>query len=260
STEMLELLKADLGVLEEGRNYNEIIDGHGTGLRPPSEDDWDEIARTWHLMDGFSVQGSLPSTLDHSVSMYFPPVGDQGGEGSCVAFSNGYYTSTFYEARDRGWDLSGASWTNGGEPTPSYQNRIFSPDFIYHQINDGEDGGSSYLDAQKLLSRVGVSSWEKMPYDTSDHTSWPSESAWREAPRYRNGMNVISYLTVRTDQDILTIKSYLAAGYLVSVSIDANQYKNLTEKDVWNTSTYIYPDTNHANTIVGYDDNFNGSL
>ena len=73
-------------------------------------------------------------------------------------------------------------------------------------------------------------------------------------------MNVISYLTVRTDQDILTIKSYLAAGYLVSVSIDANQYKNLTEKDVWNTSTYIYPDTNHANTIVGYDDNFNGSL
>ena len=54
--------------------------------------------------------------------------------------------------------------------------------------------------------------------------------------------------------------SYLAAGYLVSVSIDANQYKNLTEKDVWNTSTYIYPDTNHANTIVGYDDNFNGSL
>ncbi len=46
-------------------------------------------------------------------------------------------------------------------------------------------------------------------------------------------MNVISYLTVRTDQDILTIKSYLAAGYLVSVSIDANQYKNLTEKDVW---------------------------
>jgi len=259
STEMLELLKADLGVLEEGRNYNEIIDGHGTGLRPPSEDDWDEIARTWHLMDGFSVQGSLPSTLDHSVSMYFPPVGDQGGEGSCVAFSNGYYTSTFYEARDRGWDLSGADWTDGGEPTPSYQNRIFSPDFIYHQINDGEDGGSSYLDAQKLLSRVGVSSWEKMPYDTSDHTSWPSESAWREAPRYRNGMNVISYLTVRTDQDILTIKSYLAAGYLVSVSIDANQYKNLTEKDVWNTSTYIYPDTNHANTIVGYDDNFNGS-
>jgi len=260
SNEMLELLKADLGVVEEGRNYNEIIDGHGTGLRPPSEDDWDEIENTWLLMDAYSVQGSLPSTVDHSVSNYFPPVGDQGSEGSCVAFSNGYYTSTFYEAKDRGWDLSGASWTADGEPSLSYQNRIFSPDFIYHQINDGGDGGSSYLDAQKLLSRVGVSSWERMPYDTSDHTSWPSESAWREAPRYRNSLNVISYLTVRTDQDILTIKSYLAAGYLVSISVDAKQYRNLTEKDVWNTATYIYPETNHANTIVGYDDNFNGSL
>ncbi len=260
SKEMLELLKTDLGVLEEGRNYNEIVDGHGTGLRPPSEDDWNEIGNSWNLMDALSVQGSLPSSIDYSVSKYFPPIGDQGSEGSCVAFSNGYYTSTFYEARDRGWDLSGASWTVDGEPSLSYQNRIFSPDFIYHQINDGEDGGSSYLDAQKLLSRVGVSSWEKMPYDTSDHTTWPSESAWREAPRYRNSLNVISYLTVRTDKDIFTVKSYLAAGYLVSISIDANQYKNLTEKDVWNTSTYIYPSTNHANTIVGYDDNFNGSL
>ncbi len=34
-------------------------------------------------------------------------------------------------------------------------------DFIYHQINDGEDGSSSYLDAQKLLSRVELAAGKR---------------------------------------------------------------------------------------------------
>ncbi|WP_367358723.1 hypothetical protein [Mesotoga sp.] len=160
---LLEGMKETMGVYEEGRDYNEIINGYGTGLRPPSAEEWEEIANSWYEMKPFGLQETLPVSLDHSSSVHFPPIGNQGSEGSCVAFSVGYYTATFYEACDRNWDLSGAQWVGGyyGAPTVSYQDRILSPDFIYHQINDGYDQGSAYQDAMKLISNIGVSSWKR---------------------------------------------------------------------------------------------------
>jgi len=136
-------MKETLGTHEEGVDYNEIMKGYGTGLRPPSEEEWRVIESSWYEILGFSPQDVLPYSVDHSDSLYFPPIGNQGSEGSCVAFSLGYYTSTFYEARDRNWNLSGATWEGGfyGAPSDSYQDRIFSPDFVYHQINGGRDTG-----------------------------------------------------------------------------------------------------------------------
>ncbi len=93
-------MKETLGIYEEGVDYNEITEGHGTGLRPPSEEEWRAIESSWHEIEGFSPQDGLPYSADHSGSVYFPPIGNQGSEGSCVAFF-GYYTSTLYEARDR---------------------------------------------------------------------------------------------------------------------------------------------------------------
>jgi len=93
-----------------------------------------------------------------------------------------------------------------------------------------------------------------MPYSTSDHTSWPSEPAWREAPRYRSHSSVMEVLQIASDKDILTLKSYVNSGYLISISIDANKYSSMTSNDVWNSYNYTNVRTNHANTIVGYDD------
>jgi len=257
SSDLLERMKEQMGIYEEGRDYNEVINGYGTGLRPPSLEEWEEIRESWYEIIPFSPQDTLPASVDHSSSIHFPPIGNQGNKGSCVAFSIGYYISTFYEARDRQWDLSLADWVGGyyGAPSTNYQDRIFSPDFIYHQINRGIDGGSAYQDALKVISNVGVSTWKEMPYNTSSCTSWPSEAAWREAPRYRSYSNVMAVMQVTSDQHIQTLKSYLDSGYLVAISIDANKYSKLTQNDVWNSTNYTNPNTNHANTIVGYDDN-----
>ncbi len=256
SPELLARMKEQMGIYEEGVNYNEIIDGFGTGLRPPTEEEWEEISINWREAKGFITQDALPAMIDYSSSIYFPPIGNQGSEGSCVAFSIGYYLSTVYEARDRGWNLSGAQWVGDskGSPTNSYQNRIFSPDFIYHQINNGVDEGAHYVNAMKVISNIGISSWKEMPYSTSDHTSWPSEPAWREAPRYRSHSSVMEVLQIASDKDILTLKSYVNSGYLISISIDANKYSSMTSNDVWNSYNYTNVRTNHANTIVGYDD------
>ena len=257
SSDLLERMKEQMGVYEEGRDYNEVINGYGTGLRPPSLEEWEEIQESWYEIIPFSPQDTLPAFVDHSSSIYFPPIGNQGNKGSCVAFSIGYYISTFYEARDRQWDLSSADWVGGyyGAPSTNFQDRIFSPDFIYHQINRGIDGGSAYQDALKVISNVGVSTWKEMPYNTSNCTEWPSEVAWREASRYRSYSNVMAVMQVTSDQHIQTLKSYVDSGYLVAISIDANKYSKLTQNDVWNSTNYTNPNTNHANTIVGYDDN-----
>jgi hypothetical protein len=132
----LEELKSKVGAYEEGRNYNELINGHGTGLRPPTEEEWSSIAESSYFVDNVAYDSSPPS-VDQSAKPWFPPIGNQDGEGSCVAWAVEYYTKTFQEAKEQSWDLSGATWEGGynGYPTQSYQNRIISPDFIYHLIN-----------------------------------------------------------------------------------------------------------------------------
>jgi len=246
-----------MGVYETGTNYNLIIDGHGTGLAPPTEEQWQAMIGTMNIIDEISLQtgGPLPAMADNSSSQYFPPIGNQDGEGSCVTWAVGYYTKTYQEAREHGWNLSGASWEGGyyGHPTPSYQDKIFSPDFLYHQVNNGVDHGSAYVDVMNLVTNIGAASWSNMPYDPNDSVSWPSEEAWREAPLYRGqtGFNTFYF-----GSDVEDLKNLLASGNLGVISINGNLYGQLTSQDVWTTDNYNPTSTNHANTIVGFDDNF----
>ncbi|MCK4515707.1 MAG: hypothetical protein KAU31_10640, partial [Spirochaetaceae bacterium] len=256
---------ARIGVYEPGRNYNVIVDGFGTGLMPPTEAEWQSMVRLDGISSGIRAFGTLPDSIDNSATKYFPPVGSQANEGSCVAFSVGYYIHTYQEAREHDWDLSGVSWTGGyyGEPATS-QDRIMSPDFVYHQINEGVDAGSSMIVAVSIVTLLGASSWTEMPYDPDDHTSWPSESAYREAARYRGAPvgNLFwinhhnGYFTIQDDADIDLLKQLLAEGYCLSISVHAGDvYDNLDSHDVLDTITMPLNGTNHANTVVGYKEN-----
>ena len=51
------------------------------------------------------------------------------------------------------------------------------------------------------------------------------------------------------------MKNWLASGNLALIAVDANQYTKLTSTDIWTLNNYATVDLNHANTIVGYDDN-----
>jgi len=257
----LELLEQQIGVYEEGKNYNVIIDGHGTGLRPPTEEEWREIAKRMRIVDGISLTNpdlAKLTSIDHSQDEWFPPIGNQDGEGSCVCWAVGYYVKSYQEAKEHGWNISFARWMGGyhGYPTPSYQDKITSPDFIYHQINNGVDNGSWYDDAINLISSIGACSWKEMPYDQDppDSTSWPSESAWREAPLYRADSTGYRYMNLSSS--ISGLKNLLLAGHLGIISINAYYYDDFTTNDLWTLDNYNPSGTNHANTIVGFDDNY----
>ncbi len=259
------------GIYEPGKNYNKIVyDGFGTGYQPPTEEEWSRMKKL-RSVESSVVRGELPTSIDHSITQYFPPIGSQGSEGSCTAFSFGYYIQTYTEAKEHGWDLSGTSWletdpsglSSAGIPD-SNLDKIFSPDFIYHQINDGVDLGSNGGSAATLITRVGGATWEEMPYNTGNSTSWPSESAWRESGRYRGrevsnqywDFSSSGYFIIYDDSDINLLKSLLANGYCVNVSIRSESpgglYDLLDEYDVVDNDTANKMSTDHAQTIVGY--------
>jgi hypothetical protein len=261
------------GVYRESVNYNAVFDGkYGTGYKPPSEADWRHMKKLRSVSPAPLTRGTqVNKTVDHSITQYFPPIGEQGIKGACACFVTGYYITTFNEAKERvEWDLTGTIWSDG-EPTTN-QDKIFSPDFLYHQINEGIDEGSSMLHAASLVIRLGCSSWQEMPYTVDDATTWPSEAAFREAARYRGrgvGNNYwnyapCGYFIIYNDADINMLKALIAAGYCAGTSIHV-------EKEKTNSNGFYYyldplqdvisdddidklVPLNHAQTIVGFKD------
>ena len=102
TTSELGKLKSQVGVYQEGQNYNQIVNGHGTGLKPPTADEWKDISNSASVIDKISYPDT-PSNVDNSKSPYFPPIGNQGSQGSCTTWAVGYYTKTFQEAKEHGW-------------------------------------------------------------------------------------------------------------------------------------------------------------
>lgn len=250
--------KNRVGVYEDGKNYNVKINGHGTGLRPPTEEQWEKIKNIPIVADKLEfIITETPVAVDNSATDWFPPIGNQDGEGSCTCWATTYYTKTFQEAKEHDWDLSGCSWVNGyyGYPYPDYcQDIVFSPDFVYHLINGGKDRGSWYWDAIDLMADIGAASWTNMPYDPNDSSTWPQETAWREAPAYRN--NYYFFIDITSEEGITNLKNFIGSPNLAIIGIDANQYPTLNSVDLWTSDTYLPVTVNHSNTIVGYDDNF----
>ena len=169
-------------------------------------------------------------------------------------------------ARIHDWDLSGTDWTTITWPgyPDSNLDKIFSPDFIYHQVNDGGDNGSYYSDNVELLCNIGCATWMSVPYSDDDdaQTEWPwaGEAGWREAPAYRGQFPEYSRygiwysLAVNTDEEIAVLKTLLAHDVPFTIAVDADKYVDLAD-DLWTISNYVDPSTNHANTVIGYSDN-----
>lgn len=249
-------LKTYAGSYISDENYCRVVGGHGTGLSAPTEQQWRQMAGNTEFVDNIAVDAAVPSSIDQSKTPYFPPVGNQGKQGSCVAWSFGYYTKTFQEAQEHSWDLNLAKWQNQ-TPTPEYQSKIMSPAFIYNLQNNGSDNGLYYSSAVDLICNIGCCTYDNMPYNVSDYLSWLSEAAWTQAAYYRGDSSGIQYLPVNTDQGIINLKNWIASGHLATVSVDADKFQVLSKTDVWTSDSYVNPDTNHANTVVGYDDNLN---
>jgi hypothetical protein len=205
--------------------------------------DLDKIAPEHEVKSIPVVLGAKSFSLVPRVDLTneMPPVGNQGGQGSCASFAIVYHHRTQLEYHERHWDLT----------DPHHQ---FSPAFVYNQVNGGGDNGSSWNNMQ-LICESGVASLADCPYHDNDPVSWPSESAYSHAIPFRTK----DWAWFRTyDTTALNmIKQLLSNGSTSCLSISVwPNFDHIEQHD------YMYCASDregikrgdHMVTFVGYDD------
>jgi len=201
----------------------------------------------------FPNMPNFPEAVDLSTYGWFPPIGDQGEQGSCVSWAAVYYCQGALQRKDRGW-FGGAS------------SNLLSPAFSYNQLR-ANDGGANFSDHMRFLTRVGACPLNAMPYDEDDENTQPDTNAFRRATEARTlGW---SWFVVTNDTQLYLIKQHLAATNIVVTAM--NVYENFifcSTNGVATTSSYGAVGANanvmtgqsgsyqggHGITIVGYDD------
>jgi Papain family cysteine protease/Family of unknown function (DUF5719)/IPT/TIG domain len=186
---------------------------------------------------------SLPSSVDLTLGNM--PVGNQGKQGSCVAWAVGYYYKTYQEQRQHGWDASRVD-------------RRFSPRYLYNLINDGEDRGASFPHAFESLIDNGITDLNDCPYDQFDYLTQPTAEQREAAKPYR----IADYAAIwrgAGGNDVNQIKARLAAGDPVPLGIPVYQAFYFCQGG-WVDSPAPGETCygNHGICAVGYDDGAGG--
>ncbi|MDO8519480.1 MAG: C1 family peptidase [Deltaproteobacteria bacterium] len=176
----------------------------------------------------------LPASVDLSTGL--PEAGNQGKENSCTGFALAFAVKSFQENRELGWGLA---------------DHLFSPSFIYNQLNGGKDEGIDLTEALDFIGREGVVPLNVMPYREGDFKSQPSEAARKLALDFRG----LGYRRI-DEKNISHIKAHLASGEPVLLVIE--MHENFLKRGM-QRSKGIYREKEgktlgyHALAAVGYD-------
>ncbi len=186
-----------------------------------------------NLSGAVGEEPSQPRSID--LSSNFPVPGDQGRQSSCVGWATAYALKSYQEKVEIGWSLNTSA-------------HLFSPAFIYNQINGGQDRGSYISEALDLAVNKGVATLSQMSYSDTDYLTQPTTAALSEATKYKaanwyrvNDTNQIKAALVNRKPVVAGIKVYQQLMDLYG------------SNSVYNTATG-QNQGGHAVTIVGYDD------
>lgn len=178
---------------------------------------------------------ALPSSVNNSLLPSFPPIGDQGAEGSCVGWA-----STYYQASH---EIGLANGLNNKDSNAS----ILSPRWTYNMINYGKDGGAIPPEAFTLLSQNGAASIVNLPYQAGNYLPWDLNTQdWIDALSNRTSPPIfISNLDDPNSNAILLIKEALNNGHVVTFATYFYSWVFTKVKD---------------HPSVSFDDNYVGQL
>jgi hypothetical protein len=182
------------------------------------------------------IGSEIPPAVDLSNKM--PPPGNQSAQNSCVAWAAAYANYSYINQLN-----SGCNFTQSGDLNFDC---LFSPSFIYNQINKGKNQGSYFLDAFRVMQQEGLAPLSTMPYDPDNWWRQPSVAAREKAKDNRAA-------------DIFTeTKAYLAKGYAVIASVKVDDYlkkkSDFPQPYTWDHFSATDTLMGHAILLVGYND------
>ncbi len=188
----------------------------------------------------------IPNTVD--LSNYMPPAGNQSPQNSCVAWAVGYANYSYINR-----NKSNCNYITNNNLNASC---LFSPSFIYNQINSGQNKGTYFQDAFRIMQSQGISTLKEMPYVPNNWWYQPDENALASAKNYK----ISSYWQLgQTGEDLfLEAKAFLAKGVPIITSVKVDDYlkrtQNFPTPYVWSYQNGNFEQMGHAILIVGYDE------
>lgn len=193
-----------------------------------------------------------PSRIDLRGNL--PPIGNQGRQGSCVAWATGYCTKTAQEKKEMSWSIGSGDF-----------NHLFSPAFIYNQRANRNDAnpnnreGMVITDAMDIVIAKGCATLATMPYSDTNDTAQPSGAALAEAAGFKAlSQRRFGSSTGILDADILDMKAWLfEKQYPIVIGIPVYdsfmQFRGGNSGVLTNLTGGSYLG-GHALAVVGYDD------
>ncbi len=200
-------------------------------------------ANVYEGLENDNNKNPLPESV--SLLKFAPDRGNQGQQGSCVAWSSVYAARTIVEA---------ASTGKSGNETK------FSPSFVYNNIALEGCQGSYIQKAMEFMADKGVVPFNDFPYTDQDCSEQPSSQLYREAAN--NRMHGFTRLTESEDVNginIRAIKEHLAkdAPVVIGMMVGGSFMQEMMGREVWTPSDEDRSQMGfggHAMCVIGYDD------
>lgn len=189
---------------------------------------------------------NLPSSVD--LIPKFPPIGNQGNYGTCVAWAVAYNMKTAVEGIEK----------NLGTQQLASANNQLSPRDLFTAIPDNKKGqdcnGTNFTAALDVVQQRGIATMQTVPYNNLGNcTSSGLQSSWTTEA---GGHKIKSYRKIASD--VKTVKEYLYKK--IPVVFGAKLADNFM---TWNSDNVLTSNTTfdqagmhayHAMIVAGYDD------
>jgi len=193
--------------------------------------------------DGLATKVNLESK--------FPPIGDQGSYGTCVAWATGYNLKTALDGIDKGWTTT--QLANKANQT--------SPADLWYAISTSQRGsgcnGTNFDPALTALISSGAASLQDVPYSVLSKSCSSTNKKGNAANKLAN-YRKIADKDSKLGMTVNNFKYYLSQGRPVAIGAQlGDRFMSWNSSSVISYDTYLQEGMQHAYhamVLSGYDD------
>jgi hypothetical protein len=202
-----------------------------------------EKASIYEGQEDDASKNPLPEAV--SLLKFAPQRGDQGQQGSCVAWSSAYAARTVLEAASTGVDPDQIK---------------FSPSFMYNQIGLDDCQGSYIQRAMDQMTSQGALPLSEFPYNDQNCTNTPNSNQKQQAGQYKiHGFTRLTNGDRLSSINVRAVKEHLAkdAPVVIGMMVGQSFMQNMMGRELWQpegTDASQVGMGGHAMCVIGYDD------